>query len=513
LNGPGRYSPAFYPDRALNRRNLVLSNMLKHGFISQSQYIDARGKPLDVKIVLNENLVTTDDIAPYYTEYIRQELENMQSQYGFDLYRDGLTVYTSLNTTAQSIADKVVKEQLEVQQRVANSRYRNRSSRIQLLESFRSIPLDTISTLVENEVYMDSLLNKNNTVQTGFVSMDLNNGYVIAYIGGRDFNSYKWNIPIQSARQPGSVFKPFVYTAAIDNGYPVTHQLLNQDVVIRQPDGTRWAPDNYDKSRGGWTTLREGFRRSLNLISVRLVQEIVPPTEVVKIARKMGITTHIDAVDAIALGSSGVKLIEVVSAYSAFPNNGIKVDPVFITRIEDKYGNVIYEHPQSIRHEVLSAETAHIMTTMMQSVVQSGTGQGSHLYYGFKRPAGGKTGTTNEHTDAWFVGYTPQIVTGIWFGMDNPAVPLGPRQSGAVAALPPWSRYMAAVHDSLALPVLEFTRPNGVVELKICNETKMLAGKYCPDVVTELFNDKYKPTKTCDKHKLPSDRYKRKRDR
>ncbi|MCP4726204.1 MAG: hypothetical protein GY863_14265, partial [bacterium] len=142
LNGPGRYSPAFYPERALNRRNLVLNNMLKHRFITQSQYIDAKGKPLDVKIVLNENLITTDDIAPYYTEYIRQELESMQSQYGFDLYRDGLTVYTSLNTTAQSIAEKVVKDQLVLQQRVANSRYRSKSNRIKFLESFRSIPLD-----------------------------------------------------------------------------------------------------------------------------------------------------------------------------------------------------------------------------------------------------------------------------------------------------------------------------------------------------------------------------------
>jgi penicillin-binding protein 1A len=293
------------------------------------------------------------------------------------------------------------------------------------------------------------------------------------------------------------VFKPFLYTSAIDNGVPVTRQLLNQPVVLQVDDTTRWTPQNYDRSTGGLISLREGLRRSLNLISVRLVQEVVPPTTVAQYAHRMGISTPIRAVDAIALGTSEVIPIEVTAAYSTFANHGIWNEPVGISRITDRYGNVIKEYIP-MKREVLSEETAYIMTDMLRTVLKQGTGR-SAIYYGFDRPGGGKTGTTQNFTDAWFVGFTPQIATGVWVGVDDPSVSLGQSRSGAVAALPMWATFMSTAHDTLNLPEKEFQRPEGIVEETICSVSKDLPTDYCP-TETEIFNSNYLPTDKCEIH-------------
>ncbi|MFC1561597.1 penicillin-binding protein 1A [candidate division KSB1 bacterium] len=500
LNGPTRFSPLLHPDRALARRNLVLRNMLRHGYISQQQYLEASNKPIKVTVRLNQQLEEVTSLkAPYFTEHVRLLLDDMQEQYNFDLYRDGLKVYTTLDLRAQREAEKALQEQLELQQRIIDIRMRNRNERILLLEKL-GYEKDKTPELLMNTVFMDSLIQDIGVVQGAFVAMDLSNGHIRALIGGKDFNKYKFNIATQAERQAGSIFKPFIYTVAIDNGYPVTTTLLNQPVVIIAEDGKRWSPMNYDRTTGGPVTLREALQRSLNLISVRMIQELVPASEIVKVAHRMGLTSYIPAVDALALGTVDVKLLEMVSAYSAFPNQGLKVEPVFITKIIDSNGEIKYEHQHPVKGEVLNEETAYILTDLMRSVVLHGSGRYAGITYGFRRPAGGKTGTTDDFSNAWFIGFSKQIVAGTWIGLDRPILSLGPRQSGQVVAVPVWAKFMKAYHDTLGLEVLDFERPETIIELRICNETKKLANRYCPDVTTEIFNAKTKPTEYCDKH-------------
>jgi penicillin-binding protein 1A len=300
------------------------------------------------------------------------------------------------------------------------------------------------------------------------------------------------------------VFKPFLYTAAIDNGYPVTKKLMNQPIMINVmgADGEwkPWRPRNDDRSVGDRVTLREGLTRSLNLISVRLVQELIPPREVVDMAKRMHISTPLRAVDAIALGTSEVYPIEMVSAYATFANGGIYCEPMSITRIDDRYGITIAQfYPK--REEVLSEETAFMMSSLLQSVIKKGTGRRVGWWNGgFNRPAGGKTGTTQNWTDAWFVGFTPQLATGVWMGVDGPPqISLGDGQMGNVAALPAWVEFMQTAYDTLSIPYSEFKKPDGIVQLGICQITKDLVTSNCP-VEKEYFIKKYTPSGICQLH-------------
>ena len=357
----------------------------------------------------------------------------------------------------------------------------------------------TMEQIMADTAFVDSLIAEKCRVQVAFVAMEPSTGRVLAMVGGRSFKESEYNRATQARRQPGSVFKPIVYTAAIDNGYMPYYQKLNQPVVAEMPDGSRWTPANYDLSVGNETTLREGLRRSLNLISVRLVQEDIPPHTVIEYARNMGITTPLQQVDAIALGAIGVIPIEIITAFGVFPNMGVRVEPNAITEIYDKHDNLLQTiSPQS--RGVLRPETAYIMSDMLLTVASRGTGAMSRSVYNFYRPAGGKTGTTNDFTDAWYVTFTPQIVAGTWVGLDDPALSLGKRQSGAVAALPITAHFMKAAHDTLDLPVEWLERPNGVVDVSVCLETQKIATRYCPNVADEICDVRYLPQDTCQVH-------------
>jgi len=495
------YSPVFNPEKALQRRNLILGRMRDLNMITEEEYAKAVAKPIKHNITLRTENVDIG-YAPYFSEYIRLQLRDMQKTYGFNILKDGLSVYTTLDTRLQSIAEKYCYEKLPELQRIANN-YSKRRKLVEMLIDKSEYDKNEIQQLLQDDKFVDSLLTSKAGVQTAFVCLDPKTGHIKALIGGRDFRESKWNRAVQMSRQPGSAFKPFLYATAIDNGYPVTYQLLNQDVVIYDHEGKRWAPQNWDNSRGGLTTLRTAISRSLNLVTVRLIQEVVPPKQVVEMAQNMGITTPLDPVDALALGTSDVIPLEIVSAFGIFPNKGIKVEPVSILRIEDAMGNIIYEHTPR-RREVLNAQTAYVMTNLLESVMRGrGTGAGARTIYGFTHPAGGKSGSTNNHTDAWFIGFTHHLAAGVWVGIDDPLFTLGPRQYGAQAALPTWAKFMKAAHDTLNLPHVEFERPEGIVELEICSETKELATKYCPNVEKEIFIEKYKPEKYCEKHQFP----------
>lgn len=492
---PAYLNPYRYADRALKRRTMVLNRMLDEHYITRAQYQQA----VNAELKLAPNYERKDlGIAPYFTETIRQEL---QRQYGWDLYKAGMQIYTTLDTRVQECAERAVAAFLPHDQEISNRTHRNRDD-LQKLAPKEMIEKYGLEKIIYTKALADSVLNNKAAVQVSVLVLDPRNGHILAMIGGRDFTESKYNRCVQAIRQPGSVFKPIVYTAAVDNGYMPSYEKLNQPIVVQQSDGSRWTPANYDNTIGGKTTLREGLRRSLNLVSARLVQEDVPPRQVVHYARSLGITTPLDAVDAIALGSTGVKPIEITSAFGVFANRGVLVSPLSVLRVEDRFGNVLSTAaPQS--RGVLREETAYIMVDMLRSVAQEGTGSASVSQFNFRRPAAGKTGTTNDCTDAWYITFTPQIVVSTWVGHDDPALNLGARQTGSNAALPITVPIIKNSLDTLNLPVVDFVRPSGVVNVSICNESKMLVGKYCPEAVSEIFDTRYLPQEECPIHKNP----------
>ena len=499
LPAPASYSPIHHPTRALRRRNTVLRLMRDQKYISKLQYQQARSKDLES---VQES--PKRGSAPYFTEYVRRLLEKEDTELNINIYRDGLKIFTTLDSKLQEIAeDAVLKTVIDDQNRL-NKRLFNNREEFESLAYLTIYSEDSVKMMLEGQEILYKDLRAKLLVQSAFVAIDPNTGGILAMVGGRPDYHDQYNRAVQAKRQPGSVFKPFVYTTALNNGYPVTEQLLNQPVVlnIQNMDGNwvKWKPQNYDGSTGGLTTFREGLRKSMNLISVRMVQQDIAPAEQVKqTAKRMGINTDIRAVDAIALGTSEVFPLEMVAAYSALSNKGVYSKPFAITKIEDRYGNVIKDYfPE--RSEVLSEETAYLMTNMMQTVMDRGTGGSARWKYKFNRPAAGKTGTTQGWSDAWFVGFTPQIAAGCWFGVDDFRVPLGPGQDGSKAALPAWARFMKAAHDTLDLPTVKFEKPSGIIDFTICNVTKKVPRPACP-VEKEIYKKGTEPTQNCKLHR------------
>ncbi len=499
LPAPASYSPIHYPDRAISRRNTVLRLMRDQGYIKKVEYEENRAKSLETVLEVPKR-----GSAPYFTEYVRRILEKEDTALGINIYRDGLKIYTTLDSRLQSIAEEAVMKTIIADQNRLNKRLYNNREEFEDLAYLTIYEEDSLKMMLdgEGELYKD--LRDKLLVQCAFVAIDPHTGAIIAMVGGRPDYHDQYNRAVQARRQPGSVFKPFVYTTALENGYPVTEQLLNQPVVlnIQNMDGTwvKWKPQNYDGSTGGLTTFREGLRKSMNLISVRMVQQDIAPAEQVKqTAKRMGINTDIRAVDAIALGTSEVYPIEMVSAYSALANGGVYSKPFAITKIEDRYGNIVKEYYPN-RKEVLSEETAFLMTSLMQTVMDRGTGGSARWKYKFNRPAAGKTGTTQGWSDAWFVGYTPQISAGCWFGVDDFKVPLGPGQDGSKAALPAWAMFMKSAHDTLELPIENFKKPNGIKDKEICTVTKKVPLPACP-LEQEIFKIGTEPTQKCNVHR------------
>ncbi|MDD5062931.1 MAG: PBP1A family penicillin-binding protein, partial [Candidatus Marinimicrobia bacterium] len=415
IKNSARFSPIRNPINAYKRRNLVLHRMRKHGYLTDEEYALYKNTPLQVF-----KPEPPAKQAPYFVEYIRQRLQRENEKLGIDIYRDGLSIYTTIDSKIQAAADSAMNQHLRHQQELLNTRLLEDLSELRSFVRDSAISLEQVRAMIRGDIPMNPGMQATLVVQGALVAINPANGHILALIGGRDFNESEFNRATQARRQPGSAFKPIVFATAIDNGFPVTTQLLNQPVVLNMPDGTRWAPKNYDLSTGGNTTLREGLAKSLNLISVRVVQELISPASVVELAKRMHMTTKILPVDALALGACEVIPIELASAFGIFENHGVWVEPIAIIRIEDRYGNTIAQY--NPRQElVLSEETAYLTTSLLESAVNNGTGVGARSVYGFRLPAAGKTGTTNNFNDAWFIGFTPYMVAGVWVGVDNPA--------------------------------------------------------------------------------------------
>ncbi|MBU78303.1 MAG: hypothetical protein CMG28_02610 [Candidatus Marinimicrobia bacterium] len=498
LPAPARYSPVRHTERAHYKRNVVLRVMRDQRFITKDIYSEARA--IEVEKVIEFQAKGT---APYFTEYIRRLMEKEDDHLGVNIYRDGLKIYTTLDTRLQDIAEASLMKSIKSNQDKLNKRLFNDDEEFSQLAYLGIYPEDTVKMMMRGDSILYEDLRNKLLVQGAFVVLDPTTGAILAMVGGRPDYHDQYNRAVQAKRQPGSVFKPFVYTTAIDNGYPVTKQLLNQPLVLRvlssEGEWEKWMPRNYDGTTSGLTTLREGIRKSVNLVAVRVVKELVPATEVKATAERMGLRTNIRAVDAIALGTSEVYLLDVVNAYSAFANKGVLNQPFGISKIEDRYGNLIKEY-FPIREEVLREESAYLMTSLLQTVMDAGTGGSARWRHNFYHPAGGKTGTTQNWTDAWFVGFSKQLAAGVWVGVDDPRVSLGEGQDGSRVALPAWAQFMTAAHDTLGLKREKFERPDGVIHVEICSLTKDKPTNLCP-LESEIFIKGTEPSQLCKVHR------------
>jgi penicillin-binding protein 1A len=473
--------------RILNRRNSVIRSMLAMHAVDKATARNVMESSVDAN-----PMEPASKTAPYLMDLIRQYVID---KYGEDeLYSGGLVIYTTLDPVAQDTAEVAAAAQLIVLQKRLNRMCVDSSG----IAAKLGIPRDTLlahfdSLHAVHEKAFDALPDsvRLRTAQVVVVALDVQTGAMLTLIGGRNFDETKFDRALQALRQPGSAFKPFVYTAAIEHGFAPMSVVLDQPVTIATPQGD-WRPENFDKEFLGPVTIRQALYKSLNLPAIQMLLAVGADT-VVMCARRMGITTPLSAVPSLAIGACEVIPMEIISAYGIFPNAGMRVTPYCIEKIADKSGKLLETHAVAPQR-VLSPQVAFIMCDMMSDVVRRGTAA-KIPGMGFTRPAAGKTGTTNDFSDAWFIGYTPQIVCGVWVGVDERRS-LGRGVTGAEGALPIWVPAARALHRSL--PVENFHRPDGVAAVNVCRESHKLAGDFCPDPLPDYVIAGTDPSMTLD---------------
>jgi penicillin-binding protein 1A len=484
------YSPITHPDRALKRRNLVINSMLEDGKITAQQAAAARNEPLQLNLAHDPN-----SLAPYFVEEIRRYLE---SKYGTDqVHEGGLRVYTSLNMDLQRTANHAVLDGLATYERrhgwkgplqsvlagggsLGNYEHPDwiddsgAGDYVHALVTAVSAGMATIkfgrytANLVPADaawtqhkmqdvmkagdiVYVKILslspeakakvsLEQDSGVQGALLAIDNASGEIKAMVGGRDFNNSKFNRATQAQRQVGSSFKPYVYTADIDQGAKPDDTILDAPTTFQTASGP-YTPHNYEENFEGTITLRRALAQSRNIPALKIAESLGIKT-VIDYAHRFGVTSNIPAYLPVAVGAADLTLFEQTSAYSVFPNDGVRITPRYITKVTDYEGRVLEENYPEVK-DVVSARTARTMTSMLREVVLHGTGIAAAS---MKFPVAGKTGTTNDFTDAWFVGFSPSITCGVWVGYDEKKS-LGAKETGARAALPIWMDFMKVALD------------------------------------------------------------------
>jgi len=418
-NNAGVYSPFSYPERAESRRNLVLDRMVMEGFIAREVADTWKEYPLP-----STRAPESGGAAPYFVEWVRQLV---QERFGSQLYTGGFQIITTLDVGMQRAAEFALArgfERIEGRPGFPHVTYK------EFMEQVEGQPLVNVETPY---------------VQGMFIAMDPLTGGVRALIGGRNFTHSKFNRALQAMRQPGSSFKPIVYGSALASGIPPSRILADRAFVYEEVSGELWTPENFSREFEGDMTLRHAFLNSVNTVAIRLAVEEVGLETVAQTARRLGIRTPIPRVPSIAIGSAEVLPIQMIEAYSAFATLGTKVEPYPILRVENDEGEVLWE-PEPERVQVMDPATARLTVSMMQDVVARGTGAGIRGVVGlpYVVPAAGKTGTTNESTDLWFNGFTPNLQATVWFGMDQPQ----PLYAGATSgeATPVWGEFMRLVY-------------------------------------------------------------------
>ena len=450
IEGPERYSPFKNIEGTKLRQAIVLSKMVELGMVTEASANFAKMQPIALS---SETPNKYKFVAPYFTTYVIQQLIEKYGEY--TVYNGGLRVYTTIDLkqqrTAEDIAKKFVKE--------------------------------------EGETY--------NFSQVAMVSLDPRTGYIRSMVGGISFEVSEFNRSWQSRRQPGSSFKPFVYTAAMELGVSPGYILDDSPATYEvpadewNPEG-KWEPKNFDEKFRGRVTVREALEKSLNIPSVRLLDKI-GVSSAIDVAKRMGIKSPLKRSLGLTLGISEVTLMEMTSSFGIFANGGIRVEPTAITRIEGHGRQLVYKHTINEKRS-LSKNIAAVMVDIMQGVLLRGTGVRGNI----DRPAGAKTGTTEEFKDAWFIGYVPQLVTGVWVGNDNNE----PMEGVTEVAVAPriWKAYMSNV--LIDEPVVDFPKPEGLVEETICLDSGKIPNSHCPGdrIVKATFWWNDKPTETCAYH-------------
>ena len=464
---PSLYSPLRNFERARRRQRVVLKLMLKNGFITKEEYEDA----LDTEIsIVGKRESTKEEIAPYFMDMVRRYI---LSRYGEDfLFKGGGKVYTTLDLDYQMAADSILKLELDKFEKVHH------------LEP-------------KKEEYVRDSVNPQppQYLQGALVTLDPNTGEILALVGGRDHDDSEFNRVIQAKRQPGSAFKPFVYLTAIDNGYYPCDKVEDLPIILNEGQENEWKPENYDKKYLGEITLRKALALSRNLATVHLVLEIGPGA-VASYARRAGITSYLPPYPSLALGAVTLSPIELATGFSTIANYGYRIRPYFIKKVVDKNGVVLESH-EPLRVHVFDSLSTYIVTNMLESTFTEGTARGAILHYGWNRVAAGKTGTTNEHRDSWFIGYTPGLLTCVWVGYDSLRT-IYEGASGASMALPIWTLYMKKILDEL--PDTEFVVPQGIVFAEVCDQSGLLATQYCPVTHIEPFREGDEPQEFCNIH-------------
>ena len=509
LPAPNLYSPFRNLDLANNRKFLVLDVMKENNLIDLYDYTFYYDKKLNIADRSSESF---SGIAPYFNEHIRKELEKIDKDLGVNIYRDGLRIHTTIDPQIQKILENSFQENMSENQKVLNNEFINNPWRLKKVIEGTDYRTDEVLEILKNNEAIPRRLRDKLLVQGAIVAIDPSNGNILGMIGGRQEEEYidlhGFNRATQAKRQPGSIFKPFIYMSALEEGYTPSTQLLNQPLVVFIDDTTKWNPQNHDGSTGLLTTLREGLKKSLNLISVRVAQELVTPSKIAQKARSFNLSTRVAAVDAIALGVSDVIPIEMTSAYATLANEGVYNSPTAINYIEDQHGRVIKRF-SSEQKEVVDENLNYVMLSMMKDVIDSGTGGSIRWKHKFRSPMAGKTGTTNNKTDAWFIGFTPQIAIGVWVGIDDPSIALGKRQYGSKAAMP---IFVDAIKEIYSLGTFhsgsdlvyidsdaDWDEPNGIISEKICSETYQKATRWCKSK-NEIYLENTQPTDNCSVH-------------
>jgi len=475
LKAPEHYNGLVDYDRAIQRRNLVLGLMNEQSLITSFDFLNALDEPIRLtKSKINPK--GTEYLAPHFVEMIRQNLAENQQMKDYDLYRDGLIIYTTLDSKIQEYAKEALEEHLNNYQKIFNKSFswaRNKellnalikkavNSNSEYIAADASKKKAVATRLRNNKKFVDSVKNAATTLQAGLVVIEPTTGHILAMVGASPKfmsenrgSKYSLNHATQIKRQPGSSFKPFVYTSALIDGMKPTDTIGCGPFSYTLPSGDVWSPSGAGGCGPGETvTLAAGLARSINTVAARLITEKTNPSQVIRIASKMGIRSSLISVPALSLGAGGdVSPIEMVSAYGTFVNEGIYVQPYAVKRIEDRFGNIIYENKRSPKsYNAIPQKYANIMTWLLKGVVDHGTGYEARKY--FKGvDACGKTGTTNDYADAWFIGYTPQLAAGLWVGFDDRRVTFtGGYGYASKAAAPVWGKLMDKIYKDPTMP-------------------------------------------------------------
>lgn len=516
---PSLYNPRRRPENALNRRNTVLNQMEKYDYITQEVCDSLKALPVELKY---QSVDHKQGLAPYFREYLRQvltakepkksnysewnqlqyEIDKRQWEenplYGFcnknhkpdgtpyDLYQDGLRIYTTIDSRMQQYAEEAVNEHMQALQKTFFREKRNKSyapfsqdltpedvdaimtRSMRQTDRYRALKKQGLNdndikqvfnTPVAMRVFsynglidttmtpLDSIRWNKHFLRCGFMSMESHSGAVKAYVGGPNFTHFQYDMVTTGRRQVGSTIKPYLFTLAMDEGMWPCDSTVNDSITLIDGNGVAWTPrDEHVKNQGEMVTLNWGLEKSSNWITAYLMS-LFTPEQLVRLMRSFGIEGQLDPVVSLCLGPCEVSVKEMVDAYTTFPNKGIRVEPIYVTRIEDNNGNVLATFMPKT-YEIISETTSYKMIYMLRNVMDHGTGVRARFRYGLKVPMGGKTGTSQNHSDGWFVGFTPSLVSGVWVGGEDRSIHFDNMSAGQGAnmALPIWAMYMQKVY-------------------------------------------------------------------